>query len=68
MKKEHFPKTYGQLVSQGDTKGLLEGILAVYNQNDNELPEQMHQYISNKFSPESIAKQFSELYEKILED
>jgi glycosyltransferase involved in cell wall biosynthesis len=64
--QEHFPKAYGHLVPQGDTKALLKGILAIYKQKDHKHPIQMHQYISNQFSPQSIAKQFSELYQLII--
>jgi len=64
--KEHFPEAFGHLISQGDTKALLEGILAIYRQKDQRSPKQMHYYISNQFSPESIAKQFSVLYQEAI--
>ena len=63
--KEHFPAEYGRLVAQGDKEALLNSILEIHRNKTIATAATMHQYIEEKFSPLSIAKQFSVLYESL---
>ncbi len=60
--KEHFPAAYGRLVDQGDKEALLRSILEIQRSKTKATAATMHQYIEDKFSPLSIAKQFSKIY------
>ena len=63
--KEHFPTEYGRLVAQGDKEELLRSILEIHRSKTTATATAMHQYIQDKFSPLSIAKQFSALYKEL---
>ncbi len=61
--KEYFPKEYGNLIERNNQEQLLAAILEQYNNKHIENPEKMHQQMVAQFSPLSIAKQFTVLYE-----
>lgn len=64
--RENFPNNFGVLVEIGNTQQFLDGILKIYNGFVKESPSTMHAYVENNFSDRSIARQFTELYDKMI--
>ncbi len=62
---ENFPKNYGFLIEKGNKKQLLDKILKIHTGFIPLLPKKMHNYVVENFSREIIAKEFSNLYNKI---
>ena len=59
--KEYFPKNFGKLINSNE-KELYDAILEVKNAFKKASDKEMHNYIIENFSPESICEKFSILY------
>jgi L-malate glycosyltransferase len=62
---EYFPESFGSLVSANNIDELVEKITETHNKPINK-SEEMHTYVIENFSKETIAKLLSELYTKTL--
>ncbi len=62
---EYFPKKFGFLIEPKNENQLLEKLIHIYRFSKNNT-EEMHKYAQENFSNNSIANQFSKLYEKAL--
>ncbi|MDP3353311.1 MAG: glycosyltransferase [Flavobacteriaceae bacterium] len=59
--KEYFPENFGKLINS-DEKQLLDAILEIKNNFNKASDKEMHNYVVQNFSPESICEKFSILY------
>ncbi len=63
--KENFPSNFGLLVEKGNKQQLLDAIIQINTGSIKAEPFEMHEFVVENFSREIIAKEFSNLYNKI---
>lgn len=59
---EHFPDNFGIFIPKNDSEALLKTLIACSKQPKRATQEEMHNYITENFSPLIIAKQFTKVY------
>ncbi|SEF75393.1 Glycosyltransferase involved in cell wall bisynthesis [Halpernia humi] len=63
---EFFPEDFGILLQNSDESGLEAAMIEILKQPKNEFQNKMQEYAKFTFSIETIAREFSEIYEQVL--
>lgn len=63
---EFFPENFGILLDSSDEKKLEDAMIKILNQPKNQFKKEMQEYAKFTFSKETIARQFTQIYDEVL--